>query len=150
MQGISLVILLSLVEFVSAWVPSKCGASFYRYSLKMSSSEFSSSKSTQSSRLDQELDTFFETASKSGSKTILKLTPEERAEMTVRGAAIEDLIYEARDRLLELEDLYMREPDPTLLEEITILRDEISGLKDDYIQLVGAKDLPLYFGKPMQ
>jgi hypothetical protein len=100
--------------------------------------------------LDRELDVFFETAAKSGSKSVIKLTPAQRAEMTVRGAALEDLIYEARDRLLIMEDQYMRDGGADLAEEISQLRDEINGLKDDYVLLVGAKDLPLYFGRPHQ
>ena len=34
-----------------------------------------------------------------------------------------------------------------IMEQINELREELKGLKDDYILLVGANDLPLYFGK---
>ena len=121
----------------------------HRASVLMSSNDFSPS-TPQSTRLDRALDAVFETAAKSGSKNTKKLTPQERADLTAKGVALEDLIFESRDRLLELEDQYMREPSPEKLEDINMLRDEINGLRDDYILLVGAKDLPLYFGKPHQ
>jgi len=64
--------------------------------------------------------------------------------------ALEDLIYEMRDKLLEMENEYMANSSKELYEEIKLVREEINGLKDDYICLVGAKDLPLYFGRPAQ
>lgn len=145
----------TFVVFIALVLISQTSAfqtAFYRHraSLLMSSNDFSPSSPQQSTRLDRELDAFFETAAKSGSKNTKKLTPQERADLTAKGVALEDLIFEARDRLLDLEDTYMREPSPSLLEEINLLRDEINGLRDDYILLVGAKDLPLYFGKPHQ
>lgn len=97
--------------------------------------------------LDRELDLFFETASSSGSVNISKLTPEQRMELAVRGEFLENEIFDAREKLLELENMYMRDNKSVDVAEITQLRDEIQGLKDDYIMLVGAKDLPLYFGR---
>jgi len=32
-------------------------------------------------------------------------------------------------------------------ERMKMIRDELEGLKTDYVMLVGAKDLPIYFGK---
>ena len=32
-------------------------------------------------------------------------------------------------------------------DRMKMIRDELEGLKTDYISLVGPKDLPIYFGK---
>lgn len=97
--------------------------------------------------LDRELELFFEQASNQGSAKIAKLTPEERVELAIRGEFLEDEIFAARERLMDLEERYMKGDKSIEVEEINQLRDEIRGLKDDYIVLVGAKDIPLYFGR---
>ena len=119
-------------------------------SFKLYSSQDFNPSQQKSSALDRELDTFFETAATSGSSNVGKLSPNERAELVARGVALEDLIYEMRDRLLEMENEYMANSSKELYEEIKLVREEINGLKDDYVLLVGAKDLPLYFGRPTQ
>jgi hypothetical protein len=68
-------------------------------------------------------------------------------ELAMRGEFLEDEIYSAREKLMDLEERYMKGDKSVELEEITMLRDEIQGLKDDYIVLVGAKEMPLYFGR---
>jgi hypothetical protein len=68
-------------------------------------------------------------------------------ELAERGTFLEDEIFEARDKLMELEDRYMKGDKSIDISEITLLRDEIQGLKDDYINLVGAQEMPLYFGR---
>ena len=110
--------------------------------------------------LEGELDSFFETASLIGSKNSKKMLPEERALMAARGSALEDEIYDLRDRLLELENSFMAlsgskedaiaNIKEELVKEIRLLRDEINGLKDDYIQIVGGQGLPFHFGQPLQ
>ena len=100
--------------------------------------------------MERELDTFFELAASSGSKRMTSATPAERAEMAARGAQLEDDIYELRDRLMDLENAYIDSRSQSIAEEIQMLRDEINGLKDDYILLVGAEDLPLFFGRTHQ
>ena len=150
MRAAALLVLLGTwlcgLQSVAAWARMACRQRVFTLA---SSNEFAPKPFTPTS-LDHELDTFFETAAKSGSKRITKLTPQERADMTVKGAALEDLIYESRDRLLDLENEYMGKPTDELAQEISQLREEIAGLKDDYILIVGAQDLPLYFGKPHQ
>ena len=62
--------------------------------------------------------------------------------------AIEDEIYICVDKLEIIQDRYMagnaEEGDE---ERMKMIRDELEGLKTDYVMLVGAKDLPIYFGK---
>lgn len=99
--------------------------------------------------VERELDVFFETVASSGSKKVIKMTPEERAEMAARGAALEDDIYDLRDRLHDLESQFSASRSQDIASEIQQIRDEIAGLKDDYVLLVGA-DIPLYFGKALQ
>lgn len=99
--------------------------------------------------MERELDVFFEQVASSGRSKVVKLTPEERAEMAERGAALEDDIYELRDRLHDLESQYTVSRSQDLATEIDNIRMEIAGLKDDYVVLVGA-DLPLYFGRSLQ
>ena len=33
------------------------------------------------------------------------------------------------------------------IEKLKLMREELAGLKQDYIDLVGGDDLPIYFGK---
>ena len=65
----------------------------------------------------------------------------------LRGEFLENEIFDARDRLMALEEKYMGGDKSVDVNEINSLRDEIRGLKDDYIELVGAKEMPLYFGR---
>ena len=55
-----------------------------------------------------------------------------------------------RDRLIERENAYIDSRSLDMAEEIKQMREELNGLKDDYILLVGAEDLPLYFGRSHQ
>lgn len=114
--------------------------------------KMSSNPPQTESNLDRELETFFETAAKSGAKSVTQMSVEMRAEMTNRGLALEDEIYELRYRLLDLENEYMNgnNKSPNLADEIKMIRDEIDGLKQDYVDLVGAEGLPIYFGRTMQ
>jgi len=52
--------------------------------------------------LDRELDSFFETASKSGHADVSKLTLEERVERVNLGESLENQIFEARDEILRI------------------------------------------------
>ena len=106
-------------------------------------------RSRESDRLslDRELEVFFETAASSGSASIANLSAEERMELAQRGEFLENEIFDARDRLMALEERYMGGDKSVDVAEINSLRDEIKGLKDDYILLVGAKEMPLYFGR---
>ena len=97
--------------------------------------------------LNRELEVFFETAASSGSANIANLSAEERMERAQRGEFLENEIFDARDRLMALEERYMGGDKSVDVAEINSLRDEIQGLKDDYIMLVGAKEMPLYFGR---
>jgi hypothetical protein len=56
--------------------------------------------------LDRELDTFFETASQSGSQSIHELTLEERVERVNKGEMLENKIFEIRDQILLLGNLF--------------------------------------------
>ena len=107
----------------------------------------SSSNGKVKIELDRELEKFFESASSTGSANIAALTPEERMELTVRGAYLEDEIFSARERLMDLQERYMKGDKSIDKEEIMELRQLIQGLKEDYIEVVGAKDVPIYFGR---
>ena len=99
--------------------------------------------------INREIETFFEKASSQGKMGVAKLTVKERAEYAQKGAFLEDEIYIVRDKLMELEENIINgviQMDEEVKAELTNLRDELNGLKDDYIKLVGAGDLPLYFG----
>lgn len=45
------------------------------------------------------------------------------------------------------EERYMKGDKEVDVADITLLREEIQGLKDDYVLLCGAKEMPLYFGR---
>lgn len=98
-------------------------------------------------QLEVELENFFESANLQGSGVTSKLTIEERAERTSQALFLEEEIYDARERLQELQSQYMADNKSVDINEIETLINEINGLKDDYILLVGATDLPLYFGR---
>ena len=97
--------------------------------------------------LDRELDIFFEKAALGGANNVAKMTVEERVERAERGAFLEDEIFLIVDRLRNLQDEYMSGNDK-VLPDIKSLQDELSGLKQDYIDLVGGgSNLPIYFGR---
>lgn len=98
-------------------------------------------------QLDKELDDFFENASIQGASFTKSLTPEQRAERAEKGMYLEEEIFDCRDRLMDMQNEFMSGNKEITIEMIKQLQDEIQGLKDDYILLVGAKDLPLYFGR---
>ena len=96
--------------------------------------------------LDGELNKFFESASRGGASKFKKMSIEQRAEYAQRGEALENEIFELRDRMsaMEIAAIEGAPLDVKLLKE---LREELLGLKQDYIELVGAEDLPIYFGR---
>ena len=99
-------------------------------------------------KLNEELESFFEKTAISGSEKIKKLTIEERVKYVEKGAFLEDEIYLLRDDLVALESKMLQGKIELDKELIKNLRDELNGLKNDYIDLVGGDtDLPLYFGR---
>ena len=107
---------------------------------------FSLPSSSSSSSLDGELNKFFETTARSGSSKFKHMRPEERMEYALRGEALENDIYDLRDRMNAMESAAIEGQDVDI-EKIKLMREELAGLKQDYIDLVGGDDLPLYFGK---
>jgi hypothetical protein len=105
-----------------------------------------STEGANESPLERELDTFFEKASLGGADSIAMLTPEERAAKAKRGAFLEDEIYLLRERLQAAENAMMQGEVEIDMNFVRELRDELEGLKMDYIELVG-NDTPLYFGR---
>ena len=101
----------------------------------------------QSGELDRELDKFFELAAGSGSDTIRKMTPLERAERAIRGGEIEDEIFDLRGELMKLEDDIFAGKDGVDVNQVKILRQKMDDLKDEYRKVVGATDTPIYFGR---
>jgi regulatory protein YycI of two-component signal transduction system YycFG len=122
------------------------GDSFRIYINKKISSKVYSQQNENN--LDRELDIFFEKAGSLGAKDVAKMSIEERAERAERGAFLEDEIFEVRDRLRNLQDEYMG-GNKEVLNDIKLLEDELNGLKQDYIDLVGGgiSNIPLYFGR---
>ena len=106
----------------------------------------SSSLNVGSNELGRELDMFFERAAESGSNTIIKMTAVERASRAIRGGEIEDEIYSARDDLMKLEDDLFKGVEGVDISMIKVLREKINSLKLEYIDIVGANEIPLYFG----
>ena len=98
------------------------------------------------SDLERELDLFFEQSSDSGSAVIRQLTPQQRAERAIIGSQIEDKIFVLRDKLMNLENEGMKNGNVNI-EEIKDIRSKIEKLKEEYTEIVGAKDLPMYFGR---
>jgi len=112
----------------------------------------SSSKGQSESDLTRELDVFFEASAKEGAKSTQPLTPAQRAERAARGVALEDELYDLRDRLNELENAYMEAGDDGTREEMrremAEIAEEMDGLKQDYIDLVGGgSNVPIFFGR---
>lgn len=104
-------------------------------------------KALQDMQLDKELETFFESANEQGARKISFLTSEERAQRTIKGIELEDAIYGCRDQLLDLQSEYLSGSKTVTIEEIKALSETLQGLKNEYIVLVGATDVPLYFGR---
>jgi len=98
------------------------------------------------SGLERELDTFFEKVAASGAKKLKKISLNDRVELTQRGLFLENEIFDVMARLNELETSFMK-GDKIDMANIEELRNELKGLKSDYVKLVGADDLPLYFGR---
>ena len=107
---------------------------------------FSLPSSSSSSSLDGELNKFFEATARSGSSKFKHMRPEERMEYALRGEALENDIYDLRDRMNAMESAAI-EGQHLDIEKLKLMREELAGLKQDYIDLVGGDDLPLYFGK---
>lgn len=73
---------------------------------------------------------------------------QERSELAVRAMALEDDIFDVMNKLSDTESSMISGQIPVDMKLVQDLRDELNGLKDDYIILVGgSNDLPLYFGK---
>lgn len=99
-------------------------------------------------KLNEELESFFEKAANSGADKVKQLTIEERVKYVEKGAFLEDEIYLLRDQLVTLESKMLQGVIELDKELIRNLREELNGLKNDYIDLVGGDtDLPLYFGR---
>ena len=98
--------------------------------------------------LDRELDTFLERAAESGAAAVRGMTPNERAMRAIRGSEIEDAIFAAREELLQLEDdVFAGKAGADAKTQLADLRQRMNDLKNEYMEVVGANDLPLYFGK---
>ena len=105
------------------------------------------SAADDSSSLDHELDIFFEKAASQGIENIMKLTPHQRAELASKGAFLEDEIFLVRSKLLDAEEAMINGHTEMDRELLHSMRNELNGLKLDYVALVGAGDTPLYFGR---
>ena len=97
--------------------------------------------------LDRELDKFFELAAESGYENIKNMTPEERVERVIRGEQLENEIFDLRSDLMQLEDDMMAGKIGVDIEAAREMRKRMDSLKAEYKDIVGAKDLPLYFGR---
>ena len=97
--------------------------------------------------LNREMDTFFERAAESGAKSVRSLTAQERAMRAIRGGEIEDEIFDVRADLLQLEDDLFAGRAGVTSADVQAVRDKLNALKKEYMDVVGANDLPLYFGK---
>lgn len=97
--------------------------------------------------LDRELDKFFELAAESGYENIKNMTPEERVERVIRGEQLENEIFDLRSELMQLEDDMMSGKAGVDIPAVKEMRIKMDKLKAEYKDIVGAKDLPLYFGR---
>lgn len=102
-------------------------------------------KAVPTPSMDGELNKFFEAASKSGASKFKNMSAENRMEYTTRALALEEDIFDIRDRIGELEGKAI-EGGKVDIDFIKQLREEMAALKQDYIDLVGSNDLPIYFG----
>jgi hypothetical protein len=103
--------------------------------------------SGSNSDLDGELDKFFELAAESGYENIKNMTPEERVERVIRGEQLENEIFDLRSELMMLEDDIMAGKQGIDVAAVKEMRLKMNSLKTEYKDIVGAKDLPLYFGR---
>lgn len=100
-------------------------------------------KSRESGDLERELDTsFLEIAAAQGGNGINSMTPEERVERVLRGEKLEDSIFDLRSKIIELET--MPKQDAILLNKMRV---EMKNLKNEYKDIVGADDMPMYMGR---
>lgn len=97
--------------------------------------------------LDRELDKFFELAAESGFENIKNMTPEERVERVIRGEVLENEIFDLRSILMQAEDDIMSGRGDMDITAVKAMRERMDKLKNEYKDIVGAKDLPLYFGR---
>ena len=97
--------------------------------------------------LDRELDKFFELAAESGFENIKNMTPEERVERVIRGEILENEIFDLRSELMQAEDDIMSGRGDMDITAVKAMRGRMDALKNEYKDIVGAKDLPLYFGR---
>ena len=97
--------------------------------------------------LDGEVDKFFELAAESGYENIKNMTPEERVERVIRGEQLENEIFDLRSELMQLEDDMMSGKAGVDIPAVKEMRIKMDKLKAEYKDIVGAKDLPLYFGR---
>lgn len=109
--------------------------------------QISVGSSQTGAELDGEMNKFFELAAESGSEKIRQMTPEERVERVIRGEYLENLIFEKRSELMSLEEDLMAGKDGVDATAVKSMRDKLNGLKIEYKDIVGANDLPLYFGR---
>ena len=103
--------------------------------------------SSSAGDLDGELDKFFELAAESGYENIKNMTPEERVERVIRGEQLENEIFDLRSELMQLEDDMMSGKAGVDIPAVKEMRTKMDKLKAEYKDIVGAKDLPLYFGR---
>lgn len=102
---------------------------------------------SSSGELDRELDKFFELAAESGFEAIKNMTPEERVERVIRGEALENEIFDLRFELMQAEDDIMSGRGDMDIVAVKAMRARMDKMKEEYKDIVGAKDLPLYFGR---
>ena len=115
---------------------------------RSATTQLNADNSNNKNALDRELDTFLERAAESGAAAVRKMTPNERAMRAIRGSEIEDSIFAAREELLQLEDdVFSGKVGADAKAKLTELRSRMEALKIEYMDVVGANDLPLYFGK---
>ena len=86
--------------------------------------------SAGNNELDREMDTFLERASLSGSEQISSLTLEQRAARAIRGAEIEDQIFEIRDLLLQMEEDVFAGRNGVTVDQMKETRDLLAKLKE--------------------
>jgi H2-forming N5,N10-methylenetetrahydromethanopterin dehydrogenase-like enzyme len=139
---------------VDAFIPSPLkfieSAQFHSLAVKCQQKRMQSrvlGSSSSAGDLDRELDKFFELAAESGFENIKNMTAEERVERVIRGEALEDEIFDLRSELMALEDDMMSGKEGIDIAAVKAMRVKMDKLKAEYKDIVGAKDLPLYFGR---
>lgn len=112
-----------------------------------SSSELPSNFQDKNDRdMTRELDIFFERAAEKGASATKKLSPRERAERAIIGEGLEDEICDIRDEISTLSRSALN-GNQEANDDIKRLRERMMALKQQYIEVVGGNDLPIYFGK---